>query len=170
MEELTKLIFLDVDGVMNHEVWYKYGRGVMSDIKDYESSNFDPFCVELLNGLTDATGAKIVASSSWRLGRSVAELSELFSKVGITGEVIGKTRFLNYAGIEQHKSVPRGCEIQMYLYENELYYHKNLRYVIFDDDADMLIEQQPFFLQTDSYSGITPNLAQRAREILGVLK
>lgn len=90
-----KIIFLDIDGVLNHQQWY--GSELYKDFpskENYERQQFCTWTIELLNNLTDETGAKIVVSSSWRLGRTVQQLQELFELVGITGKVIDKNPLL----------------------------------------------------------------------------
>lgn len=172
----VKLIFLDIDGVMNHEVWYKSSEFMTlhglakahGDELSYCKSQFSPFSIRMLNYIVDQTGAKIVLSSSWRMGRSLEEIEELFGSVGITGEIIGKTPVMRFTE-KFNRTVPRGCEIKWWIQEHVSDFH-NLKYVIFDDDGDMLIEQQPFFIQTDSYSGITPTIVTRAVHILGPKK
>lgn len=51
-----KIIFLDIDGVLNSEEWFKKR-------KNYD---IDPEKVELLKEIVDRTGAQIVLSSTWR--------------------------------------------------------------------------------------------------------
>ena len=80
-----KIIFLDVDGVLNN-----------ADDSDYHVHKggcdfYSPKCVSLLNQITGATGAKIVVSSTWRLSKTVEQLQIKFKEMGITGEVIDKT-------------------------------------------------------------------------------
>ena len=50
-----KLIFLDVDGVLNSAEWLETNQG-----------EIDPAKVRLLKQMIDATGAKVVLSSTWR--------------------------------------------------------------------------------------------------------
>lgn len=56
-----KVIFLDVDGVLNCIGWLKQNDG-----KPYDKNSIDPSRVELLKEIIDKTGAKIVLSSTWR--------------------------------------------------------------------------------------------------------
>jgi hypothetical protein len=171
-----KLIFLDVDGVLNHEIWYGSTEYAALDKGSedplvWEKTQFSPRSIELLNRLTDETGAKIVISSSWRKGRTLEELIELFRSVGVTGEVIGSTPCLYF---EKHPSgydysVPRGCEIKAWLEINKGRLGDKMsrvRYVIFDDDTDMLWWQRDKFLWVDPHSGLTPTLIHRAKRIL----
>ncbi len=51
-----KVIFLDIDGVLN--------RGGFSAVA--QSSSFDRPAIDRLNRVLDATGARLVLSSSWR--------------------------------------------------------------------------------------------------------
>jgi hypothetical protein len=110
----------------------------------------------------EKTGAEVVISSSWRKGRKVDELSELLNQAGFTGKVIGKTPSLYYD--EKSKStVPRGCEIEEYLYTNYGYDHfMRVNYVIFDDDSDMLLSQREQFFHVDGYCGLTKDITWRA--------
>ena len=55
-----KVIFLDIDGVLNH-------MGVFPDA-GFPDEPIAPECVARLRQIVDATGAKIVLSSSWRTG------------------------------------------------------------------------------------------------------
>ena len=57
-----KVIFLDIDGVLNSEEYYE----------SFPDGEFippiDPVCVERLKRIVDRTGAKLILSSSWRGG------------------------------------------------------------------------------------------------------
>lgn len=165
-----KIIFLDIDGVLNNEVWYKSERFRHGQSKEeYDLSQFDPRCVELLNSLIADTQAKIVVSSSWRLGRTVDELKDLFQRVGILGEVIDKTPQLFFAIKGYDKSVPRGCEIKAWLENNKSIIGSKMskvNYVILDDDGDMLWWQREHFVQTDPYMGITKRIIFKAKMVL----
>jgi hypothetical protein len=171
-----KLIFLDIDGVLNNQLWYsssefkaKHDKFKDCSRKYHDEAQFDPRCVHQLNEITDKTKAKIVVSSSWRLGREVEELKSLFSDVGIKGEVIGKTPYLSFRTTEYNYSVPRGCEIKAWIEMNkDIIGDKisKINYVILDDDSDMLYWQRDKFLWVDPYSGLTHNTAYKAINIL----
>jgi len=170
---MTKLIFLDVDGVLNNQIHYRSDYFQKNrDHEDHDFFQFDPECVGSLNYITDKTGAKIVVSSSWRKGRTVEELKDLFKRVGITGEVIDKTPILGfkvYSGEEYHYSVPRGCEIKAWMEMNKDILGTKMskaRYIILDDDSDMLFWQRNNYIWVDSHCGITPNLTQKAINLL----
>ena len=164
-----KIIFLDIDGVMNHQLFYKEEKEKNIDYsketsQEYDSRQFDPRCMELLNHIIEKTGAKVVVSSSWRSGRTVEDLQDLLQGVGFKGEVIGKTPHLFFANKDYDKSVPRGCEIKAWLETNKGILGDKMtkvRYVILDDDSDMMYWQRESFLWVDSYCGLTPNITQK---------
>lgn len=168
-----KIIFLDIDGVLNHQIWFEKVQHLRADRQSKEDYRFyfDPFAVGLLNDLTDATGAKIVVSSSWRLGRTVEELKKILKENGVTGEVIDKTPHLSFEDYANYSySVPRGCEIKAWMELNKEKLGESIgkyrNYVIFDDDSDMLYWQRNNYFQVDSYCGLTPNLIYRAKNFL----
>jgi len=51
-KSLEKIIFLDIDGVMNHE---------------HSTEDMDGACLYQLKRIIDCTGAKIVLTSSWKM-------------------------------------------------------------------------------------------------------
>jgi hypothetical protein len=162
-----KLIFLDIDGVLNHEQFYV--RRHEADFKGYGKhpiSEFDFNSVKVLNYIIEETGAKVVVSSTWRLGKTVEQLQSILDSVGFKGEVIAKTPNLRNEG----DYVFRGNEILKWIKDNkELIaqdYHEYENYVIFDDDSDMLYWQKDNFLQVDRFVGLTYHVAYKAIRIL----
>ena len=65
---IMKIIFLDFDGILNHEAFYKerYEKRNDGNVIEHPYNQIDPKCVANLNNLCEATGAKIVISSTWR--------------------------------------------------------------------------------------------------------
>lgn len=168
---MTKLIFLDFDGVLNSNLFYQQTRVRGEDGKlqlPIPEVDLDPRNVKYLNKLIKDTEAKVVVSSTWRLGRTVEELQKILESVGFVGEVIDKTKDLRYG--DGGKWSVRGNEIHCWMDENhtkydfDQYHFKN--YVIFDDDSDMLYWQRNNYIQIDSYCGLTPNNVFRAEKIL----
>ena len=166
-----KIIFLDIDGVMNNEIFYttkhQYIREKEAPIdapKGYP--DIDLRCIDLLNHIVDKTKANIVISSSWRTSYSIDQLQELFDYCGFEGKIIGKTPYLQFkSNLENYNySVPRGCEIKAWIETNkEILGDKvtSLRYVILDDDSDMLYWQRSNYFLVDAYTGLTPNLCYK---------
>ena len=75
-----KLIFLDIDGVFNYEMFY-LNRG--NDNRTYPLSEFDKECVKRYNRIIKETNAKTVISSSWRFD---VNLKNILRKVGFCDE------------------------------------------------------------------------------------
>lgn len=182
-----KVIFLDIDGVLNSQDWYVYRRDniPMDSVQgQYPFYEFDPRAVERLNRIIAETGAKIVVSSSWRSGESVESLQKLLDSVGVKGEVVGLTPHLwckrPYPDSDGYR-VPRGCEIDWWLdnhgefqrinwsKEEQIKYlqlSKVKNYIILDDDSDMLYGQREHFIRTGHDTGLTDELADLAINIL----
>jgi hypothetical protein len=159
---MKKVIFLDIDGVLN----VCYGE---SD--DY-GQLFHPHLVENLKTIIDATEAKIVISSTWR-HNGLSTMKNMWMDRMLPGQVIDITPDLNRklkSGLWY--SPIRGEEIKAWLSNNEVD-----AYVIIDDDKDMLEEQLPNFVKTSGNThhldhvdgggyGLTKKCAEQAIRIL----
>ncbi len=162
MSSQLPIIFLDFDGVLNNTVHAFNAKG-----KDWQNQELDRDCIERLNNLIKETGAKVVVTSTWRLNRTVEELQSILNKYGFEGQVIGKTpSYRHLDGVR----VLRGNEILHWISENEniigAKYYDYKRYVILDDDSDMLYWQKDNFICVDAYCGITPKTIFMAKKIL----
>lgn len=151
-----KVIFLDIDGVLNSSrscaVYGGYPFPGRREERDWEK--FDGVAVGMLRRIVKKTGASCVLSSSWRLGMSDAEMRELGSYLDVP--MIGRTR--SNAGLEK-----RGAQIQDWLDE-----HPEVeRYVILDDDSDMLDEQRDCFVKVQFADGLSFQGHLDAIRILG---
>lgn len=159
-----KIIFLDLDGVLNHEKFYTetFEKHKNNDVEWHERY-FCPKTVLLLNKITDETSAKIVFSSSHRFYfETFEELKYNFKLAGITGELIGITPKLRFLG-DTH-SVPRGCEIKAWIEQNKGIIGEKvtkLKYAILDDDSDMLYWQRNSFFCTKGYAGLTEKISNK---------
>ena len=76
---MNKYLFLDIDGVLNHDEWFE-SENYKKHQENWKKSMFDPACVERVNTILDKTGARLVISSSWR---SMTDLEEIFAGVGL---------------------------------------------------------------------------------------
>lgn len=149
-----KVLFLDIDGVLNSRKWFGSLHATIVAAK-YPEEHFDPAAVARVNAIVERTGAVICVSSSWRLGRSVAELGELLATQGIRAEVVGATPVDFRA---------RGLEIARWLAE-----HPEVTvYAILDDDSDMrqLARQH---VKTDFEDGLLDHHVESAVSLLGVV-
>lgn len=134
-----KIIFLDIDGVLN----------VISQTRDKYGSNFHQHFIDNLRTLIDTTDAKIVISSSWRTGGDEGSntMKNMWKFRNLPGEVIDITPdlYYTYSGPDGDDDYCRGDEIQLWLDT-----HKEItNYVILDDDNDMLPTQMENFVRTN---------------------
>ena len=129
-----KYLFLDIDGVLNHENWYRIEVGKLKDsFKEWWESCFDPECVKRLNNILEKTGARLVVSSSWRIDR---ELPVYFKHFGITTDYDVTPSVYREDEFGMKDWVDRGEEIAEFLKS-----HPCDNYVILDDDFDFTEEQ-----------------------------
>ena len=159
-----KVIFLDIDGVMNG-----FARPINPSIekrvwtpnlmREYgiELEVF-PELVERINKIAEDTGAFFVISSSWRIGYLAdwADVIIYLHNMGLKGFILGRTPW----GEDLRK---RGLEIQAWLKQHK---DENIEsFIILDDDGDM----EPFMnrlVQTDHKYGIQDEHVHKAIEML----
>jgi hypothetical protein len=136
-----RVIFLDIDGVLAPiRQWDRYG-------------DLDPTCIRVLNDIVTAAGADVVVSSTWRYGRTVADLQAMLDTHGFTGRVLDMTpTTMNGAS--------RAEEIAAWLAE-----HTVGDYVIIDDHADMG-ELHGRLVLTHPAHGLQPGDVQRVVAVL----
>jgi hypothetical protein len=140
----VKVIFLDIDGVLNsnRSCVGLGGFPFPGKHKDRNWHLFDDVAVGLLRRVVKVTGAVCVLSSSWRLGMGPSELRDLAARLGVS--IIDKTR-------DTYGSEPRGEQIQDWLND-----HLEVdKYVILDDSSDMLEQQLPNFVRTLHADGLS---------------
>jgi hypothetical protein len=162
-----KVIFLDIDGVLNsgdnmralHRLKVNHGIG---ETRDQHGQLFDDRCVNFLDCIIRETGAKLVISSTWRRA-GLDKMKSMWNDRGLPGEVIDITPTTQDPEICERYFQPgadRGYEIQEWL-EN----HPEVeQYVILDDDSDML-HHQPF-VKCGGHYGITFSVMTDAISIL----
>ena len=139
-----KVIFLDIDGVLNNEahivkIHELLGKEQYLDLlRKITELPFDYRSCELLQEFIKTTNAEIILSSTWRLKPEAPNIIKRYAGI----EIKDITPILN--GI-------RGEEIQKYL-DN----HKEItNYVILDDDNDMLESQKEHFVKVNNKVGLT---------------
>ena len=134
---VRRVIFLDIDGVLAPvRQWDRYG-------------DLEPACIDVLNEIAARAEADVVISSTWRYGKTVAELQAMLETAGFTGSVVGKTP-IGAPGAN------RGAEIAAWLGENAV-----SGYVIIDDHVDMG-ELRAHLVLTHPGRGLQPDDAPRA--------
>jgi HAD domain in Swiss Army Knife RNA repair proteins len=145
-----KILFLDIDGVLNSEAYYK-----SSSHKENYSSRFDPQSVEFIKKLVEEFSLQIVISSTWRYGAVDRLMHELKN-----------SELIKYLYHEWFTPVihpaHRGREIKLWL---DL--HPEVTdYIIIDDDENILEEQMNRFVKTGLHEGMTEEHFNRVRAIL----
>jgi len=176
------LVFLDIDGCMNHQLFYNTQPFPMDTVKgskkqlkkdvksgrierlDYYKSQICPETIKLFSNMVNELDLGVVISSTWRMGKTIEELQEIFDYSGGTFKVLDKT------GMCECRN--RGCEIKKWLEDNcmklfGVHSFDFKRFIILDDDCDMLLEQANHFFWCDPYSGFTPTMAHRINMFFG---
>lgn len=143
-----KVLFLDIDGVMN-TTKTEVLLGDSSSLQERPELYFDPLALTFIKAISKK-GVKIVLSSTWRIGRVLPELQKMFSF-----ELFSKTDWI-IDGC-------RGDEIKRWLKNNPGVEN----YVILDDDKDMLPEQLDNFVHICEHEGITYKNMTKICSILG---
>lgn len=136
-----KIIFLDIDGVLNQN-----DHGIREEK------------VAILNDLIKATDARIVVSSSWRIGQNMETMTHIMQSAGIRGEVIGMTPVHDWTTFKG-----RGHEIREWMER----YAVNPDDVVILDDHDDMCRLFDRLVKTDGSVGLTVPKAREAAWLLG---
>ena len=136
-----KIIFLDIDGVIASLDHIRIASLLEEGNPDKYGYAFDPRCVKNLQYIIKQTNAKLIISSSWKsMGKEA--LLTMWKMRELPGEIIGTTPDLLRGS--------RGMEIQVWIDINDV-----TKFVIIDDDIDMLDSQLPYFVKTNPIVGLT---------------
>jgi hypothetical protein len=136
------IIFVDIDGVLNTR---NHLRRQMKQKGSCSKMEWCPAAVNNLKRLCDKFDGYIVVSSSWRHEYTPGQLRSIFSKngldeervIGVTPSTAEQTGFTNYC---------RGHEIAAWLSDQRE--HPVAGYLILDDNASMLPEQEERLVRT----------------------
>lgn len=148
-----KIIFLDIDGVLNNKLWL---RRLSEDGLD--SRLFDPQNVEALNHIIEMTTADIVISSAWRNLFKLNWLKKHLKRQGIKGTYVRGVTPKDSSG----EIWVRGREIDQWV---KTHTDGAIIFVILDDNNDM----EPYMdrlVQTNPRVGLTMEDAAKAIKIL----
>lgn len=169
----NKIIFLDIDGVLNSVQWSEkhYCNIQSGNVHEGETDLIDPHAVNILYDLCKSENIGIVLSSSWRCNNVQETLEDLdryidFNK--LNEFIIGIT--------PRSESRVRGKEIQWWLEHytdikySDFYTPGTLsdpfNWCILDDDSDMLDSQMMNFIHVSNEFGITDNTIGQIKNIL----
>lgn len=150
-----KVIFLDIDGVLNTAFnCNKMSLSIGPTGDDY-GILFDPEAIKFLKRIIDETGAEIVISSSWKYAYSYQEILRMWEDRELPGSVIDVT-----PNVSKH----RGDDIDQWLRECG---HVT-DYVIIDDlDSTHFYQcQDSHLVLVDGYNGLDETAAYKAIGIL----
>lgn len=159
---MPAVIFLDVDGVLNHSALYAALRPRTGRTRPVDW--LDRACVARVNALCERTGAQVVISSGWRRYLGVATALNVLRAGGLTAKVLGATPVIDVLPHDHPDAarLSRWGEIRTWLDANP----QVTRWVVIDDVA---LEGVPAgrFVRTDIAVGITEADAERAAAALG---
>lgn len=157
MTQPTRILFLDVDGVLNHfggEPAWRVDVGSIDPPHARAVASLDPACVERLNAILDATGADVVLSSTWRIMYELDDMQRILERRGFRHELLDKTPRMMH--------VERGHEIQAWLQESG---PEEATIVILDDDVDMC-HLEDRLVRTNIEEGLTNAQVEQAVRML----
>lgn len=163
---MHKVIFLDIDGVLNSNFWNDSHQKELSD-----GTLIDEEKVTMLAGLVQAAGAKIVLHSGWRfwfspdlkpLRKEAEKLVAMLEKEGL--HIAGITPDFSTEEIRRTKkfSLVKAKEILAWLAE-----HPEVDTWVVLDDLDLHDEMiQMHQVKTDATVGLSEEDLQKAEEML----
>lgn len=144
---MTKLIFLDIDGVLNSRASIAMGVHLEAE---------KVILIDMLRKMA-GEGTEVIISSTWRHMWELRDLQEILRVVGFrnSSQITGITP-INMG------STCRGEQIQAVLdSRNDVE-----KYVIIDDDSDFLPHQLPYHVKTEVSVGFTRKEFEKALGIL----
>lgn len=131
-----KILFLDVDGVLNHALTFQ-----QPDRSNIYLLDMD--CVARLQRIVKESGCKVVLSSTWRGDKEGVKVIE--------------EKVVKLIGLTPHLSGPRGAEVNAWLLQHG---HEKTPFAILDDDSDFY-PWQPFFKTKFHNGGLTDEIADK---------
>ena len=152
--ENRKIIFLDIDGVLNSDAYADYML-TEENVDIFNEDMLDERAIVQLKKIVEATGAEIVLSSSWRWYKDTRDkVHYQLRQKGID--------FVDTTPREIDITMTRGAEIKAWLDD-----HPEVeQFVILDDDDLRLKEYLPNHVRTTFKYGLTREKAAQAIKIL----
>lgn len=162
-----KILFLDIDGVLNCDESQRAADeqfAYMTEVPDelYGPSQLDRSRVELLNQVVDATGCKLVVSSTWRQRYIIGELNALLRSQGLTGNLYQYTPrpFQLTPGGPWSK---RGNEIESWLFTTT----KDITSWAVVDDGEVKLSDPTRLVRTEMAFGLEQAHVETLIKLLG---
>ena len=141
-----KILFLDVDGVLNHDKspgWETHGSFCLDDK-----------CIENLKHIIEATGVQVVLSSTWRWE---PERIRVLASKGLS--FIGRTPQGKWSGQRQQDIL--SWLQNVWPYASGVMEEKIEKMAILDDDSDADIGDGSFFKTSFENGGLTQEIVAR---------
>lgn len=171
--EYERLLFLDIDGVVNTlMIWDEpQGEGRSTVFKDgyyFELNHPGDFKVSnkqamlWVSKLCTDYNLGIIITSTWLIGHSLDDIKFALYSSGLSKDV------LVLGGISENQGHTRGWQIESWFNETQLDPDKTVM-VILDDDNDMVGFQKDFtkyLIQCNTYTGFTHNDYVKASELI----
>lgn len=145
---------LDVDGVLCTNRSHVAYKGPKSSYMQH----LDPVGVKLIESLCEETGAEIVVSSTWSEFHDMQSMLAILMNAGMSYPNFHQC----WKTPKSHKYSNRGEEIAMW----EKLHGAPERYVIIDDDSDLLDRQKPFWVECSMDDGLSYSGYKKALKIL----
>ena len=157
-----KVIFLDIDGVLNYTIWYVSERYQNMQIDENTEIDIDPECAKRIINICNETDAKIVITSDWRFSWYGTILR--LGRGGIPESyILDKTPERIWLKLSNSKiDISRGAEINDWLEAHP----ECTNYVIIDDRTDFKENQNDNFVHINPMFGITNGDMKKAIAIL----
>lgn len=151
-----KVIFLDIDGVLNDHKPLRHSR----------SNTFDRDKVKRFDHLLRVTGSKIVLSSSWRYFIITGDMTfRGFEQLMRSHGIDAWGRIVGILPPDEESPFGRDQQIVKYVREDKEISH----FVILDDLEDLDFGGwSPHFVMTKSKEGLTDEQVERAKKILDI--
>ena len=149
-----KILFLDIDGVLNSDAFADYMLEE-DNVDIFNEDMLDERAIIQLKKIVMATDAEIVLSSSWRWYKDTRDKvhQQLRAK---------NIDFVDTTPREINTAMSRGMEIKAWLDE-----HPEVeKFVILDDDDLRIEEYLPYHVKTTFRYGLTREKAAEAIQIL----
>jgi hypothetical protein len=152
-----RIIFLDIDGVMNSETSARSNKGCLR--------TFAAKSIDALNEIIFHSKADIVIASSWRICHPHPDTANQLKEQGVCATFLGDTPFKRSSDKPSSiivEGLERGHEIQAWLDSQEF----KPESICIIDDSDDMVHLMPYLVQTTWENGLGPEHISLAIEKL----
>jgi len=150
-----KIIFLDIDGVLNTCRWEELCLAENVDLEDRFGITFDKISITNLKTIIDSTHAAIVIHSTWKLQHNVEWFVEMWKARKLPGMIYSVTPSIAPYYNKQE-------EVAMWLRQHPY----TSQYVILDDEKEFDGSLSEHHVLINGIYGITTSDAEKAIQLL----